>query len=181
MCSVPWPLNRSEAGGDLVLLQAFLLYMCKSWYSHANKPVNMIIYIWKTRRFVTASLASIQRPEHWAQNFKMAYYTFLNISLPLFCTITTWNFQKRACYMFNGGSVVFLFTFFSLPLIFTLVAASISHFLTAATKFSCCSPNKKCLLCRSFLVELRWPVAYFLFFSVFLFLYIPNLWTWQLI
>ena len=27
-----------------------------------------------------------------------------------------------------------------------------------------------------FLVELRWPVPYFLFFSVFLFLYIPNLW-----
>ena len=27
--------------------------------------------------------------------------------------------------------------FFSLPLIFTLVAASISHFLTAAIKFSC--------------------------------------------
>ena len=30
-----------------------------------------------------------------------------------------------------------------------------------------------------FLVELRWPVVYFFFFSVFLdlFLYIPNLWT----
>ena len=28
-----------------------------------------------------------------------------------------------------------------------LVAASISHFVTAATKFSCCSSNKKCLLC----------------------------------
>ena len=35
-------------------------------------------------------------------------------------------------------------------------------------------------LCRSFsLVELRWPVAYFLLFSLFLFIYIPNLWTWQ--
>ena len=54
VCSVPWSLNRSEAGGDLVLLQTFLLLMCnKSWYSHANKPVNMIIYIWKARRFVT--------------------------------------------------------------------------------------------------------------------------------
>ena len=42
---VLWPLNRSEADGDLVLLQTFLLFMCKSWYSHANKPVNMIIYI----------------------------------------------------------------------------------------------------------------------------------------
>ena len=28
-----------------------------------------------------------------------------------------------------------------------------------------------------FLVDLRWPVAYFLFFAVFLFLYIPNLST----
>ena len=53
VCSVPWPLNWSEAGADLVLLQTFLLFMCKSWYSHAYKPVNMIIYKWKTRRFVT--------------------------------------------------------------------------------------------------------------------------------
>ena len=43
--SVPWPFYRSEAGGDLVLLQTVLLFMCKSWYSHVNKPVNMIIYI----------------------------------------------------------------------------------------------------------------------------------------
>ena len=27
--------------------------MCKSWYPDANKPVNMIIYIGKKRRFVT--------------------------------------------------------------------------------------------------------------------------------
>ena len=46
VCSVPWPLNRSEAGADLVLLQTFLPFMCnKSCYSHANKPVNTIIYI----------------------------------------------------------------------------------------------------------------------------------------
>ena len=44
-------------------------------------------------------------------------------------------------------SYVFLFTFFSLPLIFTLIAASNSHFLSAATKFSCCSSSEKCLLC----------------------------------
>ena len=37
--------------------------------------------------------------------------------------------------------------FFSLPLIFTLVAASISHFLTAAIKFSCYSSNDICLHC----------------------------------
>ena len=37
--------------------------------------------------------------------------------------------------------------FFTLPLIFTLVAASISHFLTAAIKCSCYSSNKIGLLC----------------------------------
>ena len=60
--------------------------------------------------------------------------------------------------------------FFSLPLVFSLVAASISYSPTAATKFSCCSSNKKNLsfvFYLYFLVELRWPVAYFLFFSVF--------------
>ena len=62
---MPWPLNRSEAGGDLVLLQTFLLFISKSWYSHANKALNMIIYVW--------SLASIQRPGHWAHNCKIAY------------------------------------------------------------------------------------------------------------
>ena len=36
---------------------------------------------------------------------------------------------------------------FSLPLIFTLVAAGISHFLTAAIKFSCYSSNESGVLC----------------------------------
>ena len=45
------------------------------------------------------------------------------------------GFMEEITYMF-------LFTFFSLPLIFTLVAHSISHFLTTITKFSCCSTNK---------------------------------------
>ena len=71
----------------------------------------------------------------------------------------------------------------SFPFFFTaahfhlaLVAASISHFVTAATKFSCCSSNKKYVSFVFFLVELRWPAAYFPFFSVFLLLYIQNLW-----
>ena len=42
---------------------------------------------------------------------------------------------------------VLRFTFFSPPLIFTLVAASISHFLTAAIKFSCFSSNEIGLCC----------------------------------
>ena len=71
---------------------------------------------------------------------------FLYISLPLFCTTTTWNFQKLLSYTSYGGNVVrvlvhlfFTATHFHLA----LVAASISHFVTAATKFSCCSSNKK--------------------------------------
>ena len=61
---------------------------------------------------------------------------------------------------------------FSFPFFFTaahfhiaLMAPSIPHFVTAATKFSCCSSTKKCLLCflslaldlcRPFILELRW-------------------------
>ena len=75
---------------------------------------------------------------------------FLYISLPLFCTTTTWNFQKLLSYTFHGGNVVrvlvhFFFTDAHFHL--ALVAASLSHFVTADTKFLCCSSNKKCLLC----------------------------------
>ena len=46
---------------------------------------------------------------------------FLYISLPLFCTITTWNFQKLLSYTFYGRNVVrVLVHFFSLSFIFTL-------------------------------------------------------------
>ena len=49
---------------------------------------------------------------------------------------------------------VFLFTSFSLQLIFTLVAANISHFLTAAIKFSCFSSEEIGLRCFLFLALL---------------------------
>ena len=76
-------------------------------------------------------------------------------------------------------SCVFLFIFFSLPLIFSLVAASISYSPTAATKFSCCSSNKKkSLLCLlSLALFSRWASLACRLLS--LFLCIPNLWTWQ--
>ena len=48
--------------------------------------------------------------------------------------------ECRTCFFF------FFLLFFLLPLIFTLVAARISHFVTAATKFSCRSFNNKWLL-----------------------------------
>ena len=116
-------------------------------------------------------------------------HTFLYISLPLFCSTTTWTSRNVLVTRFMRKCRT-SYSLFLLPLIFTLVAANISHFLTAATKFPCSYSNIKCLFCfylslhlfvAFFNVELRWPAAYFLFFSVFLLLYISNLWTWQLI
>ena len=59
---------------------------------------------------------------------------------------------------FFGGNIVratvpFFFTAAHFHL--ALMAASISHFVTAATKFSCCSSNKKISPLFFFLVELR--------------------------
>ena len=99
----------------------------------------------------------------------------------------------RKCCMFSPQNLllVLLFTFFSLLFIFTLLTTSISYFFTATAKFSHCSSNeirRFCFLSLAlalsvalFLIELLYPVTYFLVFYVFLFLYIPNLWTWQLI
>ena len=36
VCSVTWPLNGSEAGGDLVLIQTSLPLLCKTSCSNAN-------------------------------------------------------------------------------------------------------------------------------------------------
>ena len=59
-------------------------------------------------------------------------HTFMYISLPLFCTTTTW----RRCRT-SSRSLFFTAAYFH----FVLVAASISHVITAATKFSFCSSN----------------------------------------
>ena len=71
------------------------------------------------------------------------YCTFL---CRCFCTTTTWNFQKLPV------PVHFLF---SLPLIFTLQATSISHFLTANVKFSSYFD----------LLKRNWPPLLFIFSS----------------
>ena len=72
----------------------------------------------------------------------------LCISLPLFCTTATWNYLVTR--FVEEMSYVFLFDFFSfpafLPLIFTWVAASISHFFTATTKSFVFSSHEICLL-----------------------------------
>ena len=80
------------------------------------------------------------------------------------------------------------FPFFSLSLIFTLVAASISLFLTTATKFHVVPPTKSVSFvfslsrcsCSSRWASLACPLLS-LFLCLSQFLYFPNLWTWQLI
>ena len=71
---------------------------------------------------------------------KLAAHFLCAFFLPLFCTTATWNFLVTR--FVEEMSYVFLFDFFfflaCLPLIFTWVAASISHFLTATTKIFVC-------------------------------------------
>ena len=57
---VTWPLNGSEAGGDLVLIQTSMLLLCKSSCSYTNK----LSFTWEKQRGlyqskVTSSLACI--------------------------------------------------------------------------------------------------------------------------
>ena len=66
-------------------------------------------------------------------------HTYLYISLPLFCTTTTWNFQKLPSYTRFMEEMLYVVQF--------MVANSTSHFLTAAIKFSCYSSNEIGLLC----------------------------------
>ena len=98
----------------------------------------------------------------------------------LFCTFlcrcfarpqheTSRNFLVYTFYGGNVGRVLVHFFF------------TVAHFHPGGRyKISFCSSNKNVSFCffsltlAPFNVELLWPVAYFLFFSVFLFLYIRN-------
>ena len=100
-------------------------------------------------------------------NFSRWSTLFLYISLPLFCTNIAWNFQKLLSNTFFGGNVVRVlvhFFFTAVHFHLALVADSISHFVTAATKFSCCSSNKK--MSPLFFISRSRPPAPSPFFSL---------------
>ena len=91
-------------------------------------------------------------------------------------------------YTFYGGNVVRVLVhlfFFHCRSFSPWWQLAFLNFPPPLENFHAVLPAKKSLLCllflALFLVELRWPVAYFLFFSVSLFLCIPNLCTWQLL
>ena len=74
--------------------------------------------------------------------------------------------KQDLSYTFFGGNVVrFLVHFFFTAAHFhlALVAASISHFVTAAAIFSCSSSNNKMSPLSFFFSRLCWPAAYSLF------------------
>ena len=74
---------------------------------------------------------------------KLSYGRAAHFFCHFFAVFLHYYNEKVPSYTFYGGNVVHCmcscFFFFSLPLIFILVAASISHILTAAIKFSCLS------------------------------------------
>ena len=118
---------------------------------------------------------------------------FLYISLPLLFVWLQRGSSRNflVTHFLEEMSYVFLFTFCFTSAHFHLatVAARIPHVVTSATKFSCCSSNKKIAPLFFFISHSRSLSPFLLVsfagllstFSVFLLLYIPNLWTWQLI
>ena len=82
-------------------------------------------------------LAKKKKQQQQLCSFSTLFCTFLRRCFARLQRETSRNFLVTR--FMEEKSYVFLFTFLSLPLIFTLVAACISHFLTAAIKFSCFS------------------------------------------
>ena len=76
---------------------------------------------------------------------KPSIATIAEIAEPFLSAIVAIMWKPGFSYTFYRGNVVgVLVHFFSLPLISPCIgAASISHFVNAAAKFSCCSSNKK--------------------------------------
>ena len=83
------------------------------------------------------------------------HHTFLYISLPLFCraTMPLIFMEKLSCLLTKNFITYVPVHFYFFKLIFTLLASSISHFLTAAVKFSCFSSNEVLLLCFQSLAQ----------------------------
>ena len=93
---------------------------------------------------------------------------FLYISLSLFCTTTTWNFQKRLSYtrsrLLHGGNIVRVLVhfFFSLPFIITLHWWPVAFLIFSPPLQNChvVLPTKRCLLfCLSLTLNLCRPFS----------------------
>ena len=78
----------------------------------------------------------------------------LHVQHTCFCTFICFCFARLQLET-SGNFLVtrfmeemsYVFTLTAAHFHLSLAAASISHFVTVATKFCCCSSNKKCILC----------------------------------
>ena len=117
------------------------------------------------------------------------FYTFLCRCFARLQRENSRNFSVTRFMQEMSNVFPFIFLFTAAHFHLALVDASISH-LIAATKFSCCSSNKKKMSPLFFISHFKSlspffsssfagcrPRSLFLSFSVFLLLYIPNLWT----
>ena len=93
----------------------------------------------KTTIGLISKKSNFARPAHFFVHFFAVVLHDYNVKLPE-------TFLWRKCRTCSRS----LFFFTAAHFLLALVAASISHFVTAATKFSCCFSNKKCLLCFFF-------------------------------
>ena len=111
-------------------------------------------------------------------NFTRVAHFFLYISLPLFCTTTTWNFQKLPGYTFYGGikccTCSFSFLLFSLSLFSPWLPLAFLIFSPLLQNFTLFLQQKNVSFVFSLSlwlffsgVELAGLSPYFLFFSVF--------------
>jgi len=63
VCLVAWPLNENEAGGDLVLIETSLLFLCKfALINMRTTPLTQEKQKGFYQNNVTSSLTFIQRP-----------------------------------------------------------------------------------------------------------------------
>ena len=96
VCLVAWPLNESEAGVDLALIETSLLFICKfllismrtaslTWEKQGGFYENK----------VTSSLTFIQRPGNQARNCKMVYCYYDTILMRLLYFNDHWTLKIK--------------------------------------------------------------------------------------
>ena len=127
-----------------------------------------------------ATIGLISKKVHFFGQFFVVVLHDYNDKLPETSRLLRLHVLWRTC-----PTCFFVAFFFSLSVLFTLVVASIAHFLTATTKFHVVPPTKNVSFvflsrCSSFspalsLLASRPTFSFSL--SLILFLYIPNLRT----
>ena len=95
---------------------------------------------WKTTIGPISEKSNFARAAHFFCTFLCRCFARLQRETSRNFLVT--RFTRFFCRTCSRCSLFFTAAHFHLA----LVATSISHFVTAATKFSCCSSNKKCLL-----------------------------------